>query len=116
MPKCTFRSVRDAAEAAGCLTGSTEKEKIAGDIPKLPDDCADITITVPTTLGGTIPYANRMPEGRMVVYDCAHTCHPVMFEGISFEPGHFAVLSFYPTKPAGAFGGGARAGLLQEGG
>ena len=26
LPKCTFRSVRDAAELAGCRTGSTDQE------------------------------------------------------------------------------------------
>ena len=104
-PIRTYRAAIDAAIVGGFPTCSHKSECICGDVPGLAIN-ASRSITVPTTLGGTMPKPGLMQSGCAVVYDCAHTCHPLMFENVTFRDTHFAVLSFYPTKPAGAFGGG----------
>lgn len=104
LPGRTYRAAADMAEMIGHPLHEHLHEEVCGEVP--PMHTRTHSITVPTTLGGTMPKAELMPKGCAVVYDCAHTCHPMMFEELNFTDTHFAVLSFYPTKPAGAFGGG----------
>lgn len=101
IPRMTYRAVRDAARNCNFTVRCAETYNI------VPEEGDAPMIYVPTTLGGGMPRRECWGHNQYVVYDCAHTCHPWMFEGAPWEAGHFAVLSFYPTKPCGAFGGGA---------
>lgn len=58
-------------------------------------------------LGGVAP--KHVTLEHFVIHDCAHVCFPDMFRNWSWD-NCCAVLSFYPTKPMGAFGGGALIG------
>jgi hypothetical protein len=102
LPRATYRAAEDAALRAG-------KNVYYADKVQFPPETAG-GIAVPTTLGGTRPV--YLGTDGPFVYDCAHTCYPDMFQGVAFTPEQFAVLSFYPTKPLGALGGGALIGDL----
>lgn len=67
-----------------------------------------LSVVVSTTLGGTRPV--WLGSTYPFVYDCAHTCYKNMLKGVVFGDEQFLVLSFYPTKPLGAYGGGALIG------
>jgi hypothetical protein len=105
IPNRTYRAAKDAAQSAGF----TEVQTVA-DIRIRP---APVYLAVPTTLGGlAIPDVLDPTTTGPAVVDAAHTCFPGMFSGVRLSAVQAAVLSFYPTKPMGAFGGGAVVGAL----
>lgn len=100
IPRRTYRAAWDAAEyldreAIDYVQPTPELEELG-------------EVVVPTTLGGTRPC--HIKSYLPFVYDCAHTTYPNMFRDVIFTDKQFAVLSFYPTKPLGAYGGGALIG------
>ncbi|NIN69866.1 MAG: hypothetical protein GTO63_35325, partial [Anaerolineae bacterium] len=91
-----------AAILAGMTAGSDSEEGVEHDHGILiPTDrsMTNRVVHVPTTLGGDPLIRACWDNEGMVVYDCAHTCHPQMFEEVQWGPQLFAVLSFFPTKP-----------------
>lgn len=116
LPQRTFRAVRDAARDAQhvCYVNLCD---CSWRDPGWA--CAPDSVYVPTTLGGTAidPRWFTRHIGTPVVYDCAHTAYPGMFKDFVWGSRNLAVLSFFPTKPLGAFGGGAligRAGWIEH--
>ena len=102
LPANTYRAADDAALLAG-------KDPEFVDSPLGVVDPDRQAITVPTPLWGQEPWFTD-DVGQMVVLDCAHVCYENMFRELPPPaPDRFwcAVLSFFPTKPCGAFGGGA---------
>jgi len=100
IPNRTYRSVQDAAISAGFAAIQYDSSiKVA--------PSADY-LAVPSTLGGLAIDSVWSRSSHPCVIDCAHTAFPGMFRDPQPLPLHTAaVLSFYPTKPLGAFGGGA---------
>lgn len=104
VPNRTYRAAVDAAEAAGL-----------GVVPSVSCSPRLDLVVVPTSLGGTALHQEKLDHGFPCVYDLAHTCYPKMFAGLQLSPdgSQFVVLSFYPTKPLGAFGGGLLVGTRE---
>lgn len=99
IPDRTWRGVQSAVELAG-LEVDFDDTLGAG----------TGEVAVPTTFGGVAPDLTLLKQPG-VIYDCAHTAYPRMLaKDVSWNPESFVVLSFYPTKPLGAFGGGALIG------
>jgi hypothetical protein len=70
-------------------------------------------VYIPTWLWGQWPQNTQPPLHSVFIHDCAHVCYPNMFRGWSWR-NTAAVLSFFPTKPCGAFGGGALIGHMRQ--
>lgn len=96
----TYRATVDAASMAGFKVQLTDGNSTASD-----------ALNVPVTLGGGCIRSNWLSDERVVV-DAAHTGYRSMFCGI-LEWRALVCLSFFPTKPLGAFGGGAIIGPEQ---
>lgn len=95
VPPNTYRAAKDAALMA-------ERRVVHGVEPS--------DVRVPTYLWGEAPptaLVSGMSDWE--IHDCAHVCYPGMFRGWKWERT-MAALSFFPTKPCGAFGGGALIG------
>ena len=104
-PKWTYRCVEDMARCVGldtCLACTPNGQIMS--------ECDADEVAIPTTLGGSAPLQSMLVRYPRLIYDCAHTCYEGMFDGWEFEHAQLAVLSFYPTKPRGCFGGGALIG------
>lgn len=104
IPRETYRAAQDAAlqHPMGLSVALAEHPDLAGQV------LTDQDIGVPTTLGGT-KIQNVWLRYSNCVVDAAHTGYRHMFAGLSDWKG-FCVLSFFPTKPLGAWGGGALVG------
>lgn len=110
LPLRTFRAVKDAVRSV-CRPIDTAYNpacdcswSMAGWVMR--EGC----VYVPTTLGGMAIDDRWFRRGMSLVYDCAHTAYPDMFKSFCWTARRLAVLSFFPTKPLGAFGGGALIG------
>lgn len=103
IPNRTYRAARDAAFNAGY---QVEILPVAHYSAWIADPGRD-AVYVPTTLGGAKLKPYRFHEWLGgVITDCAHTCYPDMFKGIPMGDNTLFALSFFPTKPLGALGGG----------
>jgi len=100
VPRLTYRAAADAAVLAGADVRLNPRPDVVGE--------EDDAIWVPTTLGGSPVVASWLARPNVVV-DAAHTGYCGMCRGIDPWRG-FLVLSFFPTKPLGAWGGGALVG------
>lgn len=60
----------------------------------------------PAALGGEAIRPEFFQKFYRILYDCAQTCYPCMFEGVFFGPEQYAVLSFEQSKPLGTLAGG----------
>jgi len=101
LPRNTYRAAYDVS----WMVDSTFEDDPLGNVKPTTD-----AMTVPTPLWGQAPFPRTRLSGQFVVMDCAHVCYPGMFANLEPpRPDAFwsAVLSFFPTKPCGAFGGGA---------
>lgn len=87
----TFHAARRIVERMGLLLANTIH---TGD-----------TI-IPRALGGESIEPGWFDDSPCVIYDCAQTCYPNMFEDIGFGLNQFAVLSFQKSKPCGTPSGG----------
>jgi hypothetical protein len=110
IPTRTYRAARDALQQA-CVLPGFHNDEPEPDIFNIELEQPEVTVIVPTTLGGTAMWDSQFREDYRVIYDCAHTCHPDMFEGTTLGQNHFVVTSHFPTKPCGAFGGGLVIGM-----
>jgi hypothetical protein len=104
LPTRTYRAVWDAAFRALVEPRTTLTNGHIQPLKHTPQ------AVIPTTLGGVRPWPRLLETKSAVVMDCAHTCYPGMLKDVHFGPMSFVALSFYPTKPAGMFGGGALIG------
>jgi len=110
LPERTFRAVHDAASSSDAVQ-AIEFNPIC-DCSWLSEGWAmrEDCVYVPSTLGGTAIDLRWCRYNMAIVYDCAHTAYPDMFKDFPWAPYRLAVMSFFPTKPLGAFGGGALIG------
>lgn len=104
IPQRTHRAPLDAARLAGYQVEILPVSKYSAWVA----DPGRDAVYVPTTLGGTrlAPYHWHEWMGG-ILCDCSHTCYPGMFCDIPMGSTTMFVLSFCPTRPLGALGGGA---------
>lgn len=98
IPRDTYRATADAARMAELKVSLTS-------------EFSDKAVNVPVTLGGRAITAEWLQREDVVV-DAAHTGYWHMFQ-CYYNWRALVCLSFFPTKPLGAFGGGAIIGPEQ---
>lgn len=104
IPRSTYRATCDAARMAGLKIELVDR---VDDINTFDEHA----VNVPVTLGGSAVWW-RWLEQENVVVDAAHTGYRDMFAS-AHNWRALVCLSFFPTKPLGAFGGGAIIGPEQ---
>lgn len=107
IPRETYRAALDAAVMAGEEVELRPERELF--VSVLGGCGCTPSALIQTWLWGQAP--EQLYSDCTIIHDCAHTCYPGMFRGWRWEGGMTAaVLSFFPTKPCGAFGGGALIG------